>query len=143
MESSASSWWTRPPWGYLDTWQSPAGDEVDEVTIADYSGANGIAFQCQTTSSAPTASPNTTDDLTPPTMCSPEVTETIVGVTSYTLDATVLQDPNVSTGISAYLFEHDTKEAFFYLGMGGDAAPPAAIPAGARSRPVRSVAMPV
>ena len=113
--------------GYLPTWQAPLGAGVDEVTIADYSGANGIAFECQTTKSALTASPNTTTDTTPPTMCSAEVTETIVGVTSYTLDATILQDPNVSAGISAYLFEHDTKAAYFYLGLGGDAVPPAAI----------------
>ena len=42
---------------------------------------------------------------------------TSVGVTSYSLDATILQDPIVVDGISAYLFEHDTKEAFFYLGV--------------------------
>ena len=60
-------------------------------------------------------------------MCEPEITETIVGVTSYNLDATILQDLVVSTGISAYLVEHDTKAAYFYLGLGGDAVPPAAI----------------
>lgn len=113
--------------GYLDTWQAPGGAAVDEAVIADYETAGGVAFQCQTTSSALTASPNTTDDATPPTMCSAEITTTIVGVTSYTLDATILQDPNVSDGITAYLFEHDTKEAYFYLGLAGDAAPPAAI----------------
>ena len=36
--------------GYLPAWQSPAGDEVNEVAIADYTGAGGIAFQCQVTS---------------------------------------------------------------------------------------------
>lgn len=113
--------------GYQEDWQSPGGKEVDDVTIADYSGAGGTAFQCQTTSSALTASANTTDDTTPATMCSPEVTTTIVGVTSYTLEGTILQDPNVSTGISAFLFENDTKEAYFYLGLGGDAVAPAAI----------------
>jgi hypothetical protein len=112
--------------GYLDTWQAPGGAEVYDVTIADYE-ATGVAFQCQTTSSALTASPNTTDDTTPATMCSAEITTTVVGVTSYTLDVTVLQDPNISDGISAYLFEHDTKDAYFYLGLGGDNVPPAAI----------------
>lgn len=113
--------------GYDDAWQSPGGKAADAVTIADYSGTGGIDFQCQTTSAALTASANTTDDTTPATMCSPEITTTVVGVSSYTLDATILQDPNVSDGISAYLFEHDTKEAYFYLGLAGDHVPPAAI----------------
>ncbi len=113
--------------GYDDAWQAPGGKAADAVTIADYSAADGIAFQCQTTSSALTASSNTNDDTTPATMCNAEITTTIVGVTSYTLDATILQDPNVSDGISAYLFEHDTHEAFFYLGYAGDHVPPAAI----------------
>ena len=113
--------------GYLASWQSPAGKSVDTVTVADYQGAGGISFECQTTSSALSASSNTTDDTTPATMCSPEITTTIVGVTSYTLDATIIQDPHISAGISAYLFEWDTREAYFYLGMGGPAVPPAAI----------------
>lgn len=113
--------------GYLDSWQAPDGATVDDAVIADYEGVGGVSFQCQTTSSALTASANTTDDTTPATMCSAEITTTLVGVTSYSLDATILQDPNVSDGISAYLFEHDTKEAFFYLGLDGDHVPPAAI----------------
>ena len=114
--------------GYLDTWQAPAGVEADVVTIAAYETAGkGLSFQCQTTSAALTASSNTSDDTTPATMCEAEVTTTLVGVTSYSLDATVLQDPNDSDGISAYLFEHDTMEAYFYLGYAGDAAPPAAV----------------
>ena len=113
--------------GYLDTWQAPGGKSVDVVTTADYTGTGGIAFECQTTKSALTASSNTTDDTTPATMCSPEITTTIVGVTSYTLDATILQDPHISAGISAYLFENDTKEAYFYLGLEGASVPPAAV----------------
>ena len=113
--------------GYLDTWQAPGGKTVDVVSVADYTGAGGIAFECQTTKSALTPSSNTNNDTTPATMCSPEITTTIVGVTSYTLDATILQDPHISAGISAYLFEQDTKEAYFYLGLDGGGIPPAAI----------------
>ncbi len=113
--------------GYDDDWQAPAGAAADAVTISAYSGVGGVAFQCQTTSAALTASANTSDDSTPATFCNPEVTTTVVGVTSYTLDVTILQDPNVSDGITAYLFENDTKEAFFYLGLAGDHVPPAAI----------------
>ena len=115
--------------GYLPEWQTPGGIEVDTITPAAYAGAagSGISFECQTTSAALVASANTTDDTTPATMCQPETTTTSVGVTSYSLDATVLQDPHISDGISAYLFEHDTKQAYFYLGLADADAPPKAV----------------
>jgi len=107
-------------------WQTPAGKSISTITIADYTTAVGMDFSCQVTSGALTGSPNTTDDTTPATFCGPEVVTTKVGVTSYALDATVLQDPNVAAGISAYLFEHDTKEAYFLLGLDG-VNPPKAV----------------
>lgn len=114
--------------GYAATWQTPGGKPVDEVTIADYTAAaaTGEDLSCQVTSGALNASPNTTTDTTPATFCGPEVTTTMVGVTSYSLDATVLQDPNFDA-VTAYLFEHDTKEAYFYLGLAGDGNPPATV----------------
>ena len=112
--------------GYDASWQAPAGKEVDEVLLADYVTVGGNDFSCQVTTGALNASPNTTDDTTPATFCSPEVTETSVGVTSFTLDATILQDSNISAGASAYAFEHDTKEVFFMLGLDG-VNPPKAI----------------
>lgn len=111
--------------GYQADWQAPGGKEVDLVALTDYS--TGEDFSCQVTSGALNATPNTTDDTTPATFCGPEVTTTSVGVTSFALDATILQDPIISAGVSAYLFEHDTKEAYFYLGLSGDGNPPAAI----------------
>lgn len=107
-------------------WQTPTGEGVDEVTLADYTTATGMDFSCQVTSGALTASPNTTTDTTPATFCGPEVTTTAVGVTSYSLDATILQDPDVAAGVSAFLFEHDTKEAYFLLGLDG-VNPPKAV----------------
>jgi len=112
--------------GYLASWQAPAGKAVDAVVLADYTTAAGNDFSCQVTTGALNASPNTTDDTTPATFCQPEVTETTVGVTSFTLDATILQDPNISVGASAYAFEHDTKEVFWMLGLDG-VNPPKAI----------------
>lgn len=112
--------------GYLAKWQAPGGAEVFDAVLADYE-TTGSDLSCQITSGALNASPNTTTDTTPATFCGPEVNTTSVGVTSYTLDSTILQDPNVSAGVSAYLFEHDTKEAYFYLGLAGDNLPPAAI----------------
>jgi hypothetical protein len=113
--------------GYLESWQTPGGAQIDTVTLADYTGGtDGEDLSCQTTSASLVASPNTTTDTTPATFCGPEETTTSVGVTSYSLDGTVLQDPHFDA-VTAYLFEHDTKEAYFYLGLNGDAAPPAAV----------------
>lgn len=106
-------------------WQAPGGLTVDTATVADYLTGGGD-FSCQVTSGQLVASPNTTDDTTPATFCSPEITTTSVGVTSYTLDASILQDPNVAAGISRYLFEHDTELAYFFLGL-DDVNPPRAI----------------
>jgi hypothetical protein len=101
-------------------WQAPGGKSVDQVTIADYTTPGpGGDFSCQITSGALTASPNTTDDTTPATFCSPEVTTTKVGVTSYTVDISALQDPQVVAGLNRYLFEHDTKAAYVLLGLDG------------------------
>ena len=108
--------------GYTTDWQSPGGVAVDDATIADYTGGD---FTCQVTSGALTASPNTTDETTPATFCGPEETTTQVGVTSYTVDVTFLQDPDVMAGLNRFLFEHDTKEAFFYLGLSNDDPPKA------------------
>lgn len=114
--------------GYLPTWQAPAGKEIDTVSLTDYTTpAKGNDLSCVTTSGAINASPNTSDKTQDATFCGPEETTTTVGVTSYTLDATVLQDPLIAGGVSAYCVEHDTKEAYFYLGLAGDGNPPAAI----------------
>ena len=72
-----------------------------------------------------TASPNTSDNVTDPTFCEPEVTTTQVGVTSYALDVTALQDPHVADGISFFAFKNDTKLAYFALGLNSWGAPKA------------------
>ena len=113
--------------GYQADWQAPGGKEIDTVSLTDYAPPGGNNLSCVTTSAAINASPNTSDDVTPATFCGAEVTTTLVGVTSYTLDATVLQDPQIAGGVAAYCVANDTKEAFFYLALSGDAAPPAAI----------------
>lgn len=94
---------------------------VDEADIADYS-----EFGCQVTSGALNATPNVTTIDVPATWCEPATSTPNVGVTSYGLDVTFLQDPDVVAGISRFLFEHDTKKAFFFLGLDG-VNPPRAI----------------
>jgi len=106
-------------------WQAPGGETLTTVSLSDYETATGINFSCQVTSGAINASPNTSNKTTPATFCEPEVTTTQVGVTSYTLDTTFLQDPHVKRGISRFLFENDTKLAYFYLGLDNENPPKA------------------
>jgi len=111
--------------GYDAEWQAPDGTDVSTAVIADYVSGSLGDFSCQISSGALSASPNTTTDSTPATFCSPEETTTSVGVTSYTLDVTFLQDPDLMNGLNRWLFEHDTEEAYFYLGLNADVAPKA------------------
>jgi len=99
-------------------WQAPGGKSVDAVTLADYT-ASGGDFSCQITAGALTASPNTTTEETPATFCSPAVSVVKVGVTSYTVDISALQDPQVVAGLNRYLFENDTLLAYVFLGLDG------------------------
>jgi hypothetical protein len=108
--------------GYLDSWQAPGGKAVDVVALADYdTGSTG--WTCQMTSGALTPSPNTTTSDVPATFCKPGKSIPTPGETTFTLDLTFLQDPNVSTGLSAFLYANDTKEAYVSFGM-NDGEPP-------------------
>lgn len=111
--------------GYLDTWQAPGGKSVDAVALVDYDTSSG-GWSCQSTSGALVPSANTTTQDIPPTLCVPGKTTPTPGETSFSLDVSFLQDPNVSTGLAAFLYEFDTEEAYFYFGM-DDGNPPRAI----------------
>lgn len=102
--------------GYLDSWQAPTGKTVDLVTLADYD-TGSAGWTCQTTAGALTASANTTTQDIPATFCAPARSTPQPGETSYSVDLSFLQDPNVAAGLSAYLYEHDTLEAYVYFGM--------------------------
>jgi hypothetical protein len=108
--------------GYLDAWQAPAGKAVDAVALADYE-AGSAGWTCQTTAGALTPSANTTTSDIPATFCKPAKTIPTPGETTFTLDLTFLQDPNVAAGLNAYLYEHDTLEAYAYFGL-NDGEPP-------------------
>lgn len=108
--------------GYLDTWQAPGGKAVDVVALSDYdTGSTG--WTCQMTSGALTPAANTTTSDIPATFCKPATSVPTPGETTFALDLTFLQDPNVSIGLSAFLYANDTKEAYAYLGM-DDGNPP-------------------
>lgn len=111
--------------GYSDAWQAPNGVDAVAARLSDYD-ASSASWKCQVTSGALTASANTNDVEVPATFCSPAKTTPQPGETSYSLDLSFLQDPNVKDGLSRFLFEHDTEEAYFLLGGDGD-NPPRAI----------------
>lgn len=99
---------------------TPATPICDQTIVAFPPG-----FSCQITDGALNASPNVTDETIPATWCQPEQTVPQVGETSYTLDLTFLQDPQVAAGLSRFLFENDAEEAWFFVGLDGDDPPKA------------------
>jgi len=82
-------------------------------------------YTCAVTSGALSATQNVTSEAVPATWCEPEQQTPKVGATSYTLDLSFLQDPDVIAGLSRFLFEHDTQEAWVLMGMDGDNPPKA------------------
>lgn len=108
--------------GYTDAWQAPGGKAVDVVAMADYE-TGSTSWSCQATAGALTASPNTTTQDIPATFCAPARSTPQPGETSYSVDLSFLQDPNVAAGLSAYLYEFDTQEAYAYFGL-DDGNPP-------------------
>src|SRR5881628_1646880 len=108
--------------GYSDSWQGPGGITVDTATEADYD-VGSATWKCQVTSGALTPSPSTTTTDVPATFCSPAKTIPAPGETGYTLDATFLQDPHIVAGLNRFLFENDTMEGYFLLGL-DDVNPP-------------------
>ena len=73
----------------------------------------------------------------PATFCQPSSVVPQPGETVYSLDVEFLQDVNVSTGLSKYLFENDTDEAYFLLGLNGDESAEGDRPGPAVGRGVR------
>ncbi len=104
--------------GYDPAWQAPGGATVDTAALTDYE-TNSASWTCQVTSGSLTAAQDTTTVDVPATFCQPARTIPQPASTSYSLDLSILQDPNVAAGLSAYLFEHDTEEAYVLLGMAG------------------------
>jgi hypothetical protein len=101
---------------YEDTWLAPAGADVATATLADYE-AGSATWTCQQTSGALTASQDTTTTDVPATFCSPARSIPQPAETSYSLDLSFLQDPQIAAGFNAFLFEYDTQEAYVLFGM--------------------------
>ena len=110
--------------GYTSDWQAPGGKTAATATMADYDAA-AAHWLCQCTSAALNASANDNDVTVPATFCQASVIVPQPGETSYALDVEFLQDPDILSGLSQFLFENDTDEAYFLLGLNGGAPPQA------------------
>lgn len=112
--------------GYLESWQAPGGLGVDAVTIADYTDAVA-QWSCQVQTMTIDPSANTNDETLEATWCEPAKTIPNPGQTSFAINGTAVADAHANDALQAFLYLHDTDEAYFYMGLGGPAAPPAAI----------------
>ena len=111
--------------GYSDAWQTPGGVALSTLTAAAYDD-EGAGWMCQVTSAALTSSASTTTTTIPATFCGPARDVPTPGETSYSVDVSFLQDPQIRAGLSAFLYANDTAEAYFMLGLDGDNPPKAA-----------------
>lgn len=111
--------------GYSDTWQAPGGVRLPAAELSDYESDSG-SWVCQVTNAALTATPNVTTAERAGTFCSPPAQSTTVGEDTFAIDLGYFQDPNAKAGLSRFLFQHRTKEAYVYFGGDGD-NPPRAI----------------
>ena len=110
--------------GYSDAWQAPGGDTAVTAALADY--VDGDGFSCQLTSGKLTPSKQSNRRDRAATFCAPASSTVSVGESTFALDVAFFQDAHVRDGITAYLYAHDTEEAFFLLG-GDGANPPRAV----------------
>jgi hypothetical protein len=111
--------------GYAAAWQAPGGDTAATVALEDYTDGDG--FTCQITSGRLTASKNVNRRDRAATFCSAASTTISAGQSTYALDFSFFQDPHVRDGLTAFLWENDTLEAYFLLAANAGTAPPRAV----------------
>ena len=107
--------------GYDTDWLAPGGHTATTAVAADYTGGSDLS--CQVSSAALNASSTVNTVTVPATFCAPEENIPQPATTAFSLDATILQDPHVAAGVSRYLFEFDTQEAYFMLELIAGEAP--------------------
>ena len=112
--------------GYSDTWQAPGGKTALTAVLADYTDAAAASWSCQITSGKLTPSKQSTRRDRAATFCAAASSTVSVGQSTWALDVAFFQDAHVRDGLTSYLVENDTAEAFFLLGVDG-ANPPRGI----------------
>jgi hypothetical protein len=112
--------------GYSAAWQAPAGATAATAAIAAYTETDE-AWSCQITSGRLVASANVTRRDRAATFCAPASSTPTPAQTTYTLDASFFQDADIRDGLQSFLYEHDTEEAYFLLGLRAGTAAPRAV----------------
>lgn len=112
--------------GYLPSWQAPGGAAIDVVELADYTDT-AAHWSCQVQNMTIDPSANANDETVEATWCEPQKTIPNPGETSFAINGTIVSDVHVDESLVAFLYLHDTEEAYFYMGLNGEATPPAAI----------------
>ena len=111
--------------GYLDAWQTPGGVGVDAVTLAAYTDSDA-QWSCQVQTMTIDPSANNNDETTDATWCQAAKTTPNPGETSFAINGTAIADAHYDESLQAFLYLNDVKEAYFYIGLAGVGAPPAA-----------------
>jgi hypothetical protein len=112
--------------GYDDAWQAPAGGVLPDVELADYN-AGSTTWQCQLTAAQITATQNVTTSERAGTFCIAPGQTTVVGEDTFAMEIGGFQDHKEAQGLAAFMYEHRTKEAFFYFSADGPDGAPRAI----------------
>lgn len=112
--------------GYSPDWQAPGGATAATAALAAYTETQA-EWSCQVTSGRLVASANVARRDRAATFCSPASSTPTPAQTTYTLDASFFQDADVRDGLQAFLYEHDTQEAFFLLGLRSGTDAPRAV----------------
>jgi hypothetical protein len=112
--------------GYDEDWQSPGGLGVDAVTLAAYTDADAT-WSCQIQSMSIDSSPDSTTETIDATWCEPAQNIPNPGMSTFAINGTAVADIHTAASLQAYLYLHDTEEAYFYMGLAGADSPPAAI----------------
>lgn len=111
--------------GYSAAWQAPAGATALTAALAAYE--DGDAFSCQITSGRIATSKNVQRRDRAATFCSPASSTPTPGSSTFSLDFSFFQDQHVRDGLSAFLWENDTRTAYFLLAGDTGLLPPRAV----------------
>lgn len=111
--------------GYSAAWQAPGGATAATAALADY--VDGDAFRCQITNGRLAASKNVNRRARAATFCAPAGSSVTAGQSTYAFEFSFFQDPHVRDGLSSFLWENDTLEAYFLLAGEAGTTPPRAV----------------
>lgn len=111
---------------YTEDWQAPGGKSVSTAVLADYEAA-AAQWSCQIQTATIDASAQNNDETVDATWCSPSRTVPNPGETTFAINGTFVSDSHVDSGLWAFLYEFDTQEAYFMMGLNTDTKPPKAI----------------